>query len=143
MDNKRIGEIIQELDDMLSGERPSSQITMEEPNYLLSLTATQSGLVSLAREFLTASISDPVSNSTFYLDGSHQQLSQSNEDLILGPIWCEKELPVSEYELANRSKKRGVRDFVALIGCGIFGFVFLFILFGGCIFWFNTLFNEI
>jgi hypothetical protein len=141
MDDDKLRMILAELNDQLTGGEARSQITIAKPACYVCLTANKHGLVSFARTFLTAALlpesdHDSASNlSTTQLDQSHVQIARSDEELALGWIEHAHEVPMSEENIAAVRRQAWRNDRFFLLGCGLIGFVMMFLMTTGIATW--------
>jgi hypothetical protein len=141
MDDDKLRMILAELNDQLTGGEARSQITIAKPACYVCLTANKHGLVSFARTFLTAALLpesdyDSASNlSTTQLDQSHVQIARSDEELALGWIEHAHEVPMSEENIAAVRRQAWRNDRFVLLGCGLIGFVMMFLMTTGIVTW--------
>ena len=118
-------------------------MVMGKPDGFVILTANRHGLLSLARSFLIAALSPPAESNfagrPTLIEESLTQVSDSNDDLVLGWVEHAEVVLLSENIIAERKRRAWRNDRVALLGCSIVAFIFFFLTASGVLLWIGIL----
>ena len=130
MDDTEIQRIA-ELLEAISDENAESQLTTGQP--FLWLTANRAGCIQVAVRALRAA-STPIPTNDCRAEPvflEHNQISESKEDYVIGAIQRIDKFPENKDLIDLRKRKALRNDGVALVGCGLVGFVLLFLVIAG------------
>ena len=139
MDDESLRRIIAELDDCPDDTEPRSRIVAGKPDPFLFLAANKSGLISLSRTCLIAALSPQQSSqanvNVTRVPETHVQIWESRGDFLLGWIERSETIPIPKEVEAERRQMSWQKDRLTLLGCAIIGFIVLFLLISGVLFW--------
>lgn len=145
IDDDAIRRMLAELDSMLHEATPRSHTTLGPPDSAVYVRANKAGLVSLAQAFLQAALNPPSiglqETMPTGVGERHHQMLEEKDDVSFGWIQHEQVLPIPEEVELLRQRRSKNSDQLALIGCGIVGFVLLFLL-GLAVSWINLLLDP-
>lgn len=135
MNLEKIQRLIDEIDALPPSAEARAQITRIKPEGYLLVTANQSGLIQFARAFLKAAL-EPIQSGHLPFDAPlEMQVLNSSNDCKIGLIEHAEIVPIPDAVIAQRRRSVWWKDGFWHLGCATMGFLILFILISGILFW--------
>ena len=133
MDDNQLIEIAASLEDETADAK--THIKRCKPQHLVGLTANRDGFLRLAASCLRAAaapiVEDDCRSKPVAISEPHEQVVDDDSDCIICFLQRMETWPEPDECIETRKKRARKNDRVALLTCGVVGFVLLFVIVAG------------